>query len=100
MLTDQAAFEPELRPDVVMNAVTSRERVVRQPVRASSLVTCLVLGKPDLQVLCSAGEHPPHRSRLLTTEICEHGIREAGSRRVAGGHRCAIELRKCRIETL
>ena len=76
------------------------ERVVREPVGAPAGVVRLVLGKPYLEVLGAAREHPPHRPGLLTVQVGEHRVREVGVRGVAGGHRVAVVTREGAVEAL
>ena len=73
MLGDQAVLEAELRADVVVHAPAGRERVVGEPVRAAALRVRLVLGEPHLEVLRAAGEHAPHRARLLARRSVNTG---------------------------
>jgi hypothetical protein len=69
-------------------------------VRAAALVAPLVLGQPHLEVLRPAGEHPPHRARLLAAQVREHRVREVRAWRVARGHRVAVAASEGAVEAL
>lgn len=65
VIGNETVLEAERSTNVVVHPSTSRELVVRKPVRGAALIARLVLGQLDLKVHCATDEHPPHRARLL-----------------------------------
>ena len=101
MLGDQPVREAEAGPHVVVHLAPGLgEGVVGQPAGRAARLVGTVLDQLDAQVLGPAGEHPPHRARLLPAQLLEDRVVEAGVRRVAGRHRVAVVAVEGVVEAL